>query len=171
MDTEYNFLWILRPDPFNNTINQRFGYYLNETKVVDKSFYETMYRIQEMKSDKRWKLFLAGTTNRIAIRENLIDDIILYVVAKGQSRKEAYEKTALQCKKHQTLQNMQNTIKFTPYTVHKGKWIVKCMRTKKPNNQNSNDMENQIFILVSQTPIQPIEQPPPRKNKEKGKPR
>ena len=86
---------------------------------------------------------------------------------------------------NKTLQNIHNVFEFTTDTVHRGKWISKSMRAKKPNNKSSNDVEKHIFVLVSQnvapnsstsetskTPIQPIEQPPPpRRNKEKGKPR
>ena len=97
------------------TINQRFGYCLGKTNVVDEQVYVTMYReimVQEAKSDKTWKPFAAGNATRINIRDSFIDDIIL------EATKEAYKRVLINARDNKALQNMYDPQRQVDSQIH-----------------------------------------------------
>ena len=105
------------------------------TDVVDGEVYTAMFReivVQESESDKSWKLFAAGTAKRIQVRQNLMNGIILNALAQGWSRKETCEQMLSNEGDKKTLQNMQDTIKFSPDTI---KRVPNPTRAKMQNTE------------------------------------
>ena len=91
--------------------------------------------VHEARSDKSCNEFDDGVCEKVNIRDNILNKIILNALAKGQSRLEAYEDMVNNVWANKTLQDMHKTIKFTPDIVHQGTWIPKVAKKAKKSNR------------------------------------